>query len=590
MNWALLKTKWKNIYVMLIFLGMAFSVSAQNNPQKINDKLYPLYIKAYNMRKQAASQPLADSLRQAAIAIGDRYGECFALQVKFLYEYYKPNNFRHFDQSLQAYMDKVLSYGMDRFYFYAVSMKTFYYTREKRYLEGFLYLQEQTNIAESRNNHYGICMLHRVLYSILVANYGRTKITHRQQWRFTNCIKAMSNKMRHKLTTLFVAIIIFIATTFPVAAHIQHAISCVASNNSVHTPKHIYSLDTIPNYVIPYNVPLVDKAPVTAVDAKLSQLLVPVKHYCFHSHDLATVDRALKPYMLYAKEHNRIEHFYTGVSLRTTFLVNSSANYAAAIDYQTKMLDYAKKHNHLYGIIIGLVSLGNMHRSCFQLVQAIDAYKQALELNKKYPSRFHDIGIDYKRIAECYFIAINFEKTLEMANLGLALSKSEVSIGGLQCIKALALFMLDLDAEFIKAYNAYKSHTNVALGVLPHMANCVEVMKKIYDADYAAVNKMLTHENIGGYITYIDVAYNKRIKNYPRVLDAMRRYNLLAYGESNGAFAPGFMQMGSAVTNNLAELDRRRAANENSRLELTRINLELKRPNSSFISLATRSS
>ena len=153
MNWVLLKTKWKNIYVMLIFLGMAFSVSAQNNPQKINDKLYPLYIKA---------QPLADSLRQAAIAIGDRYGECFALQVKFLYEYYKPNNFRHFDQSLQAYMDKVLSYGMDRFYFYAVSMKTFYYTREKRYLEGFLYLQEQTKIAESKNNHYRICMLHRM--------------------------------------------------------------------------------------------------------------------------------------------------------------------------------------------------------------------------------------------------------------------------------------------------------------------------------------------------------------------------------------------------------------------------------------------
>ena len=381
--------------------------------------------------------------------------------------------------------------------------------------------------------------------------------------------------MRHKLTTLFVAIIIFIATTFPVAAHIQHAISCVASNNFVHTPKHICSFDTIPNYVIPYNVPLVDKAPVTAVDAKLSQLLVPVKHYCLHTHDLAAVDRALKPYMLYAKEHNRIEHFYTEVSLLTTFLVNSSANYAAAIDYQTKMLDYAKKHNHLYGIMTGLVSLGNMHRSCFQLVQAIDAYKQALELNKKYPSRFHDIGIDYKRIAECYFIAINFEKTLEMANLGLALSKSEVSIGGLQCIKALALFMLDRDAEFIKAYNAYKSYTNVALGVSPHMANCVEVMKKIYDADYAAVDKMLTHENIGGYITYIDVAYNKRLKNYPRVLDAMRRYNILAYGESNGAFAPGFMQMGSVVTNNLAELDRRRAANENSRLELTRINLEL---------------
>ena len=381
--------------------------------------------------------------------------------------------------------------------------------------------------------------------------------------------------MRHKLTTLFVAIMIFIATTSSVAARTMHTISCVASNNYVHTPNHTYSLDSIPSYVIPYNVPIVDEFPVTAVDAKLSQLLVPVKHYCLHSHDLAAVDRALKPYMLYAKEHDRIEHFYTGVSLRTTFLVNSSANYALAIEYQTKMLDYAKKHNHLYGIIIGLVSLGNMHRSCFQLVQAIDAYKQALELNKKYPSRIHDIGIDYKRIAECYFIASNFEKALEMVNLGLAMSKSEVSICGLLCIKALTLFMLDRDAEFIEIYNAYKSHTNVRPDVLPHMANSVEVMKKIYDADYAAVDKMLTSQDLGGYITYINRAYNMRRKNFPRVLDAMRQYNILACGESYGILAPGFMQMGSVVTNNLAELDRRRAANENSRLELTRINLEL---------------
>lgn len=162
MNLALLKTRWKHISVVLIFLGMVCSVCAQNNPQKINDKLYPLYVKAYNMRKDAASLPLADSLYQTSIAIGDRYGECFALQVKFLHEYYKPNNFSRFDQSLQAYMDKVQSYGMNRFYYYAVSMKTFYYTREKRYLEGFLYLQEQIKIAKSRNNHYGICMLHRM--------------------------------------------------------------------------------------------------------------------------------------------------------------------------------------------------------------------------------------------------------------------------------------------------------------------------------------------------------------------------------------------------------------------------------------------
>lgn len=84
MNLALLKTRWKHIFVVLIFLGMVCPVCAQNNPQKINDKLYPLYVKAYNMRKDAASLPLADSLRQASIAIGDRYGECFCVAGKVL--------------------------------------------------------------------------------------------------------------------------------------------------------------------------------------------------------------------------------------------------------------------------------------------------------------------------------------------------------------------------------------------------------------------------------------------------------------------------------------------------------------------------
>lgn len=381
--------------------------------------------------------------------------------------------------------------------------------------------------------------------------------------------------MQHKLTTLFVATIIFMAATALVDANTMHSISRVASNGFVSVvPNGKYFLDTIQSHIIPYNVPLVDKAPVTTVDAKLSELLVPVKYHCIHSHDLATIDRVLRPYMLYAKKHNRIEHFYSGVSYRTTFLVNS-ANYKAAIDYQTKMLDYAKKHNHLYGIMIGLVSLGNMYRSCLQLAQAIDAYSQALELNKKYPSRFHDLGIDYKRIAECYVIAYNFEKALETENQGLALSKSDASIGALQCIKAFTLFMLDRDAEFIESYNSYKSYTNVQPDVLPDVANSVEVMKKIYDADYTSVEAMLDHKKLGAYISYVEIAYNKRRKNYPRVLDAMRQYNILAYGESNSSFAPGFMQMGGAVANNLVELDRRRAANENSRLELTRLNLEL---------------
>lgn len=162
MTLALLKTKWKHLFVVLMILGMAFPVNAQNNPQSINNRLYPLYIKAFNMRKQAECLPIADSLYRAAVAIGDRYGECYALQVKFLHEFHKPNNYTKFDHCLQEYLDKVHMYNFDRFYIYAVSMKASYFIREKKYLEAFIYLQEEKKHAEYHNDARAICMLQRM--------------------------------------------------------------------------------------------------------------------------------------------------------------------------------------------------------------------------------------------------------------------------------------------------------------------------------------------------------------------------------------------------------------------------------------------
>lgn len=71
---------------MLTIVGTAITVCAQNNPQRINDKLYPMYVKAYNMRMSAASLPIADSLCVASIASGDRYGEVYALSIHILYD------------------------------------------------------------------------------------------------------------------------------------------------------------------------------------------------------------------------------------------------------------------------------------------------------------------------------------------------------------------------------------------------------------------------------------------------------------------------------------------------------------------------
>ena len=56
----------------------------------------------------------------------------------------------------------------------------------------------------------------------------------------------------------------------------------------------------------------------------------------------------------------------------------------------------------------------------------------------------------------------------------------------------------------------------------------------------------------------------------------MRRVNVSLYGDSRGTFAAEWARTSAMVDNNLAEIDRQRAANINSRLELVNADLELK--------------
>lgn len=76
------KTRKKIFLVILLLCNMTSYLCAQNNPYKINDKLYPLFIKAFNLRTSDKCLPVIDSLQHQSIAIGDRYGELNALVVR----------------------------------------------------------------------------------------------------------------------------------------------------------------------------------------------------------------------------------------------------------------------------------------------------------------------------------------------------------------------------------------------------------------------------------------------------------------------------------------------------------------------------
>lgn len=306
----------------------------------------------------------------------------------------------------------------------------------------------------------------------------------------------------------------------------------------------------------------------------MKAMIIPIKYECQKTDNLENVVRRTDELMSYAQKHGSVTFFYSAVSHRVTYLINHS-RYTEAMEYQRKMLDYAQKHGHAYGMAIGHISLGNFYRKRLRMVNAIDEYRQALNVYSRYGMR-HDLGIDYKRIVECYIIMGHFDKAVNVCDEGLANTSMPTFVSGLYGYKAFAEFMLGRDRDFFEAYSRYMSYESAMPDVDPFVGKCIEVMKLIYDGCDDAVQERLKKSGMGAYKTYVEIAYYKRKGQYDKALRAMRKINISLYGDSRGVFTTEWAQTSADVNNNLAEIDRQKAANVNSQLELVSTNLELR--------------
>ena len=215
MIWANLKHLQHFVVSSLLLGGVALSANAQNNPQKIDDKFYPMYIKAYNLRKSPECLAIADSLYRAAVASGDRHGEVYALSIPFLYEFYRTGNIEGVERTMKPFQDKAAEYGYTGLYYYAISMKVAYYTREHRYLEAFIYLQNESEKAEKLGATEGMLQQYRMLGVIqhfrgelsqavgsymdaveMYKKYKRTRYVSREYLSAADCYRMMCDYER----------------------------------------------------------------------------------------------------------------------------------------------------------------------------------------------------------------------------------------------------------------------------------------------------------------------------------------------------------------------------------------------------------
>ena len=135
------------ILALLLTSGMANCIYAQTNDSIAKKKMRQLFVRAYNNRRNASCLPLADSLYQMAIAAHNRQAEVDALNVRFIYEFFQPNNIANVEKQMKPLLAKAEEYGMTNIYYQAMTNKALYHLREHRYLDAIAFIDKEIEHA-----------------------------------------------------------------------------------------------------------------------------------------------------------------------------------------------------------------------------------------------------------------------------------------------------------------------------------------------------------------------------------------------------------------------------------------------------------
>lgn len=162
------------LILTMTILVVATPTHAQQNPYKISDKLYPLYEKAYNNRRNQQGLALADSLCKRAIAMGDKKAEVLGLLIYVQYELQTPRNYPALLKACEKVREKAKKYDLMQYYFYCTITQATYLSNEERDDEAMKLLKEDTRLAEKTGHPYGIQMGYVSMGNILMAKneYG----------------------------------------------------------------------------------------------------------------------------------------------------------------------------------------------------------------------------------------------------------------------------------------------------------------------------------------------------------------------------------------------------------------------------------
>ena len=303
--------------------------------------------------------------------------------------------------------------------------------------------------------------------------------------------------------------------------------------------------------------------------------------YHFYRNDRKAVDKALYALQEKAKQTGFMQYYYYGESNKITYLINTG-HLTEALDYTNKVLEYAQKNNHYYGIYTSYRCLGKiqMQRNATRL--AIQAYQQALDYGEKYLPE-QDYAINYRNIAECYMTTEDYTEALSFIEKGLKHVKSQQATNALLRDKCYTLFMLGREKDFldeyekaIKAFGIIDKKTMVDPDIFNGPIQELMYFKYLIDGKYDDAKELIKELKPESQRMKLMVLYYNRIGDFKQAQECMHRQYYLYKESAEKISSDALNEMNARLNNQRLENEKRQIDYQNAQLELANMQLTLK--------------
>lgn len=155
-----------NILLTLLFAGvLILPATAQNNPYKIDDSLYPFLQKAIKMRNNPQSLLIADTLYDKATRLGDKKAQCLATTIPISY-YYNKNDYDKLVQAVEKSKKEARRNNYLQYYYSACTQHINWLLNHGHSLRALQKAEKMKEQAFNDQHAYGILSCIRALGNI----------------------------------------------------------------------------------------------------------------------------------------------------------------------------------------------------------------------------------------------------------------------------------------------------------------------------------------------------------------------------------------------------------------------------------------